>query len=128
MYKTLRNIFFAFMLAVTISALLVWKELVRFITTVKMDELFDILDNFGHKAGLGGFEGLIGTFLVSMALLVFLVDFLKRPERYKNAQSVHPTDWMDEIEERAFYDRTQSPAYDNLPGNIWYKDRHRENN
>jgi len=133
MYKAIKKTALGFMMAVLITALLAWKDLVKFIATVKMDELVDILDNFGHKIGVGGIEGLIGTSLVSLALLALFIDFLRRPQAYSQnrPQNVNPTDWMEEHEKILgvdFYSRTHSPRYDNVPGNIWYKDPHREDN
>jgi len=94
-----------------------------------MKEMIDYLDNLGHALGIGGFEGVLGAFIIAMAALVIVVRSLSLLRRIGTGikvdeQRVNPLEWMEDAEKTVgvdYYSKTHNPSYDNLPGNIWYK-------
>ncbi|NVN93563.1 MAG: hypothetical protein HXX11_23605 [Desulfuromonadales bacterium] len=95
-----------------------------------MKEIISNLDIVGHALGIGGFEGVMGAFVLALAALVVVVRSFSLLTRagtatYQNdGQRVSPLEWMEEAEKTVGADQRSKgldPSWDMLPDNIWHK-------
>jgi hypothetical protein len=73
-----------------------------------MKDIVEYLDRIGHKLGIGGFEGVIGAFVLSLAALVIFSQYFSllwgtgiRKERLKIQRDGHirdPLEWSEDPE------------------------------
>jgi len=94
-----------------------------------MKKMISYLDDIGHALGIGGFEGVIGAIVISLAALVIVVrswPLLRRSGTaiQDDGQRANPLKWMEEAEKTVGADQRSKgldPGWDMLPDNIWHK-------
>ena len=79
-----------------------------------MKEIVEYLDKLGHALGIGGFEGVIGALVISLAALVIVVRSfsLLRETRIEKEQSIiqrdghiqNPLEWSEDPEKTIGWD------------------------
>jgi hypothetical protein len=75
-----------------------------------MKELVEYLDKLGHALGIGGFEGVIGALLISLAALVIVVhsfsllrgtgNATNRPNNKRDGHIHNPQEWIEDPEKK----------------------------
>jgi hypothetical protein len=73
-----------------------------------MKDIVEYLDRIGHKLGIGGFEGVIGAFVLSLAALVIVSQYFslfwgtgirnKRPKIQRDGHIHNPLEWSEDPE------------------------------
>jgi hypothetical protein len=68
-----------------------------------MNDIVEYLDRIGHKLGIGGFEGVIGAFVLSLAVLVLVSQYFsllrgprvrkERPKIQSDGHIHNPMEW-----------------------------------
>jgi hypothetical protein len=68
-----------------------------------MKDVIEYLDRIGHKLGIGGFEGVIGAFVLSLAILVIFSQYFsilrgprvrkERPKIQSDGHIHNPLEW-----------------------------------
>ncbi len=71
-----------------------------------MKDIIEYLDRIGHKLGIGGFEGVIGAFVLSLAALVIVSQYFsllmgprvsKEPPRIQRDDHIrNPLEWSED--------------------------------
>jgi len=91
-----------------------------------MKEIISYLNDVGHALGIGGFEGVIGALVITLAALVIVVhllSLLRKTGTATNQNDGHGDDhleWMKKESDK-IYEMITSPAYKSLHCNIWHK-------
>ena len=80
-----------------------------------MKDIVEYLDRIGHKLGIGGFEGVIGAFVLSLATLVIVSRYFsllwgtgirKEQPRIQRDGHIHdPLEWSEDPEKTIGWDR-----------------------
>jgi hypothetical protein len=100
-----------------------------------MNEIVEYLDNIGHALGIGGFEGVIGAFVIILAALVIVVHSFSLLRRTGNANSqrdghiLNPLEWMEDPEKTIGWDhrsKAMSPSWANSIGNCYHNIKYRK--
>jgi len=75
-----------------------------------MKEIIEYLDNIGHALGIGGFEGVIGAIVISLAALVIVVQSFSllrrtgsarnRPKNQRDGHIHKPLEWIEDPEKK----------------------------
>jgi hypothetical protein len=73
-----------------------------------MKDIVEYLDRIGHKLGISGFEGVIGAFVLSLAALVIVSQYLsllrgprfrrERPKIQSDSHIRNPLEWSEDPE------------------------------
>ena len=73
-----------------------------------MKDIIEYLDRIGHKLGIGGFEGVIGAFVLSLAALVIFSQYFsllrgprirkERPKIQRDGHIHNPLEWSEDPE------------------------------
>jgi len=68
-----------------------------------MNDIIEYLDRIGHKLGIGGFEGVIGALVLSLAVLVIFSQYFslfrgprvrkERPKIQRDGHIQNPLEW-----------------------------------
>jgi len=71
-----------------------------------MNDIIEYLDRMGHKLGIGGFEGVIGALVLSLATLVIFSQYFfllmgprvrkERPKIQRNGHIRNPLEWSED--------------------------------
>jgi hypothetical protein len=71
-----------------------------------MKDIIEYLDRIGHKLGIGGFEGVIGAFVLSLATLVIFSQYFvilrgprvrkERPKIQSDGHIRNPLEWSED--------------------------------
>ncbi len=71
-----------------------------------MKDIIEYLDRIGHKLGIGGFEGVIGAFVLSLATLVIFSQYFsllrgprvrkERPKIQRDGHIRNPLEWTED--------------------------------
>jgi len=76
-----------------------------------MKEIVEYLDKLGHSLGIGGFEGVIGALVLSLAALVIVSQYFsllwgtgirkERPKIQREGHIRNPLEWSEDPEKRS---------------------------
>jgi hypothetical protein len=79
-----------------------------------MKEIVEYLDNIGHALGIGGFEGVIGALVISLAALVIVGHSFsllretgiakKQPIKQRDGHFHNPQEWIEDPEKKIEWD------------------------
>ena len=79
-----------------------------------MKDIVEYLDRIGHKLGIGGFEGVIGAFVLSLAALVIVVQSFsllrgtriekEQPKIQHDGHIDNPLEWSEDPEKSIGWD------------------------
>ena len=79
-----------------------------------MKEIVEYLDKLGHALGIGGFEGVIGSLVLSLAALVIVVHSFsllrdtgirtKQPKIQCDGHILNPLEWSEDPEKTIEWD------------------------
>ena len=79
-----------------------------------MKDIIEYLDRIGHKLGIGGFEGVIGAFVLSLATLVIFSQYFsilrgprvrkERPKIQSDGHIRNPLEWSENPEKTIGWD------------------------
>ena len=71
-----------------------------------MNDIIEYLDRIGHKLGIGGFEGVIGALVLSLAVLVIFSQYFslligprvrkERPKIQRDGYIQNPLEWSED--------------------------------
>jgi hypothetical protein len=71
-----------------------------------MNDIIEYLDRIGHKLGIGGFEGVIGAFVLSLAALVIVSQYFsllwgtgirkEQPKIQRDGHIQKPLEWSED--------------------------------
>lgn len=80
-----------------------------------MKDIVEYLDRIGHKLGIGGFEGVIGALVLSLAALVIVTQSFsllkgteieeKQPRIQRDGHIHNPLEWSEDPEKTIGWDR-----------------------
>jgi hypothetical protein len=80
-----------------------------------MNEIIEKLDNIGHVLGIGGFEGVMGALVISLAALVIVVRSFsllrgtriekEQPKIQRDGHIHNPLKWSEDPEKTIGWDR-----------------------
>ena len=84
-----------------------------------MKDIIEYLDRIGHKLGIGGFEGVIGAFVLSLATLVIFSQYFsilrgprvrkERPKIQSDGHIRNPLEWSEDPEKTIGWDHGSKP-------------------
>ena len=79
-----------------------------------MKDIVEYLDRIGHKLGIGGFEGVIGALVLSLAALVIVSQYFsllwgtgirkERPKIQRDGHIRNPLEWSEDPEKTIGWD------------------------
>jgi hypothetical protein len=79
-----------------------------------MKDIVEYLDRIGHKLGIGGFEGVIGALVLSLAALVIVSQYFslfwrtgirkERPKIQRDGHILNPLEWSEDPEKTIGWD------------------------
>jgi hypothetical protein len=79
-----------------------------------MKDIIEHLDRIGHKLGIGGFEGVIGAFVLSLATLVIFSQYFsilrgprvrkERPKIQSDGHIRNPLEWSEDPQKTIGWD------------------------
>ena len=79
-----------------------------------MKDIIEYLDRIGHKLGIGGFEGVIGAFVLSLAALVIVSQYFsllwgtgngrKQPKIQRDGHIINPLEWSEDPQKTIGWD------------------------
>ena len=79
-----------------------------------MNETIEYLDRIGHKLRIGGFEGVIGALVLSLAVLVIVSQYIsllwgtgirkERPKILRDGHIHNPLEWSEDPEKTIGWD------------------------
>ena len=103
-----------------------------------MNEIVEHLDKIGHALGIGGFEGVIGALVISLAALVIVAhsfsllrttgNVRKQPRTQRDGHILNPLEWIEYPEKTIGWDhrsKAMSPSWANLIGNSYHDVKYR---
>ena len=99
-----------------------------------MKEIISYLDNVGHTLGIGGFEGMIGAFVIILAALVIVVHSFSLLRRGASKRQIdghlhNPLEWMEDADKTIGCDqqsKNSDPSWANLIGNSYHNIKYRK--
>jgi hypothetical protein len=82
-----------------------------------MKDIIEYLDRIGHKLGIGGFEGVIGAIVLSLATLVIFSQYFsvlmgpqvrkERPKIQRDGHIRNPLEWSEDPEKKIVWEHRQ---------------------
>jgi hypothetical protein len=79
-----------------------------------MKDIVEYLDRIGHKLGIGGFEGVIGALVLSLAALVIVSQYFslfwgtgvrkKQPKIQRDSHILNPLEWSEDPDKTIEWD------------------------